>query len=93
MINSVDVIICFIIGTREEADGAFNQGEFIAVDIPFNWTQNRISEIVNEDMVKVVSLGTVDDEESIERSNTLQFKPYLSPKIGRKYCPKIIISS
>lgn len=62
MINSVDVVVGFVIGAREEADGAFNQVKLIAVGVHFGRIQNGMSEIVNESVVGIVSLGTVDDD-------------------------------
>ena len=62
LIDSVDVIVGFVIGAGEEADSAFNQGELIAVCIHFGRIKNRMSEVVNEEIIGVVGLGAVDDD-------------------------------
>ena len=62
LIDSVDVVVGFVIGTRKETDGAFNQGELIAVGIQFGRVKNGMSEVVNERVVGIVSFGSVDDD-------------------------------
>ena len=61
-IDSVDVVVGFVVGTREEADSAFNQSYFVAVGVQFGGTENGMSEVVNEGIVGVVGLGAVDDD-------------------------------
>ena len=60
-INSVNVLISFVIGAREEANSAFNQIKLIAVGVHFGRIQNGMSEVVNERVVRIVSFGAVDD--------------------------------
>lgn len=62
MIDSVNIIVSFIIRTGEEANSAFNQGELISVCIHFGRIKNRMSEVVNEEIIGVVGLGAVDDD-------------------------------
>ena len=57
----MDIRFVLVIRAREEADSAFNQGEFIAVGIPLDGLKNRVSEIVKERIVGIVSLGAVND--------------------------------
>ncbi len=52
LIDSVDVFFGFVIGSREEADSAFNQSEFIAIGVQLDGAKNGISEIVNEKIVR-----------------------------------------
>jgi len=40
----------------------FNQSDFVAVNIQFGRIQNGMSEVVNEGIVGVVGLGSVDDD-------------------------------
>lgn len=61
LIDSVDVVFGFVIGFGEEADGAFNQVDFIAVGVQFGRKENEMSEVVDERVVGVVSLSAVDD--------------------------------
>ena len=61
LIDSVNILINFVIVSREEADSAFNQCEFIAVDVQLCRAENGVSEVVNESIVGVVGFGTVDD--------------------------------
>ena len=61
MVYSVNVLISFVIGAREEANSAFNQVELIAVGVNFGRIQNGMSEVVNERVVRIVSFGAVDD--------------------------------
>ena len=61
MVYSVNVLISFVIGAREEANSAFNQSELIAVGVHFGRIQNGMSEVVNESVVRIVSFGAVDD--------------------------------
>ena len=35
LIDSVNVVVGFVMGTREESDSTFNYGELIAVDVQF----------------------------------------------------------
>ena len=60
-INSVNVLISFVIGFGEEANSAFNQVELIAVGVQFGGVKNRVSEVVDERVVGVVRFGTVDN--------------------------------
>ena len=62
MIDSVNIIVSFIVRTGEEANSAFNQGELIAVGIHFGRIKNRMSEVVNERIIGIVGLGTVGDD-------------------------------
>ena len=61
-LNGVDIGFVLVVWARKEADSAVNQGEFVAVGIPFGRAKNGISEIVNENVVRIVSLGAVDDD-------------------------------
>ena len=62
LINSVNVVVGFVIGTGEEADSAFNQGDFIAVGVQFGRTENGMGKVVYEEIIGIVSLGAVDDD-------------------------------
>ena len=62
LIDSVNILIGFVIGAGEEANSAFNQGEFIAVSVHFCRIQNRVSEVVDERVVGIVRLRPVDDD-------------------------------
>lgn len=62
VIDSVNILIGFVIGAREEADSAFNQGEFIAVGVQFGRVKNGMSEVVDERVIGIVSFGAVDDD-------------------------------
>ena len=62
MVYSVNVLISFVIGAREEANSAFNQGDFVAVGVHFGGTENGMSEVMNESVIGIVGLGTVDDD-------------------------------
>ena len=62
LIDSVDVVVGFVVGAREEADGAFNQGDFVASGVQFDRIQNGMGKVVNEGIVGVVGLGAVDDD-------------------------------
>ena len=61
LINSVNVLISFFVGTGKEVNSAFNQVELIAVGVHFGRIQNGMSEVVNESVVRIVSFGAVDD--------------------------------
>lgn len=62
MIDSVDIVIGFVVGAGEKADGAFNQSYFVAVGVQLCGVKNRVSEVVNEAVIGVVSLGAVNDD-------------------------------
>ena len=62
MIDSVDVVVGFVVGAREETDSALNQVDFVAVGVQFGGTKNGMSEVVNEGIVGVVGLGAIDDD-------------------------------
>ena len=62
LIDSVNVLISFVIGFGEKADSAFNQVKLIAIGVQFCRIQNRVCEVVNEAVIEIVSLGTVDDD-------------------------------
>ena len=62
MIYSVDVVVGVVVRAREEANSAFNQGDFVAVGVQFGRTENGMSEVVNESVIGIVGLGTVDDD-------------------------------
>ena len=61
LIDSVNVIISFVIGAGKEVDSTFNQVELIAVGVQFDRILNGMSEIVNERIIGIVSFGAVDD--------------------------------
>ena len=61
LIDSVDVIVGVVVGVREETDSALNQVDFVAVGVQFGRTENGMSEVVNESVVRIVSFGAVDD--------------------------------
>ena len=61
VIDSVNVLISFVIGTGKEVDSAFNQSELIAVGIQFGRIKNGVCKVVNESVVGVVGFGAVDD--------------------------------
>ena len=60
LIDSVNVVVGFVVRTRKEANGAFNQVELIAVGVHFGRVKNRVSEVVHEIVVGIVSFGAVD---------------------------------
>ena len=62
LIDSVNVIVVFVIGTREKADSAFNQVKLIAVGVQFGGVKNGMSEIVNKIVIGVMGFGAVDDD-------------------------------
>ena len=62
LIDSVDVVVGFVVGAREEADGAFNQSDFVAVGVQLCGAENGVGEVVNEGIVGVGGLGAVDDD-------------------------------
>jgi len=62
VVYSVNVLISFVIGAREEANSAFNQIKLIAVGVHFGRIKNRVSEVVNEGVIGIVSFGSVDDD-------------------------------
>ena len=62
LIDSVNVLIVFVIGAGEKADGAFNQSDFVAVGVQFGGVENGVCEVVNEAVIGVVSLGAVNDD-------------------------------
>ena len=62
MIDSVNVIVRFVIGAREEVNSAVNQMELFIIGIPFSRAENGMCEIVNEDIIGIVSFGSVDDD-------------------------------
>ena len=62
LINSVNVVVGFVIGTGEEADSAFNQGDFVAIGVQFGGLKNGMGKVVDEEIIGVVSLGAVDDD-------------------------------
>jgi len=60
LIDSVNVVVGFVVRTRKEANSAFNQVELIAVGVHFGRVKNRVSEVVHEIVVGIVSFGAVD---------------------------------
>ena len=62
LIDSVNVVVDLVVGAREEADRAFNQGELIAIGVQLCGAQNVMGEVVNERVVGIVGLGAVDDD-------------------------------
>ena len=62
LIDSVNVLIVFVIGTGEKANSAFNQIKFIAVGIYFGRIKNGMSEVVHESVVGIVRLRPVDND-------------------------------
>ena len=62
LIDSVDIVIGFVVGAGEKADGAFNQSDFVAVGVQFGGVENGVCEVVNEAVIGVVSLGAVNDD-------------------------------
>ena len=62
LIDSVDIVISFVIGAGEKADGAFNQSDFVAVGVQFGGVENGVCEVVNEAVIGVVRLGAVNDD-------------------------------
>ena len=62
LIDSVNVIVSFIVRTREEANSAFNQSELITIDVQFGRIQNGICKVVYESVVRIMSLGAVDND-------------------------------
>lgn len=62
VIDSVNVVVGFVIGSGEEANSAFNQVKLIAVGVHFGRIQNGMSEIVNEVVIGIVCLGAVEDD-------------------------------
>ena len=61
MIDSVDVIVGFVVRAREKADSTFNQVDFVTVGVQFCGTENSMSEVVDEEIIGIVGLGAVDD--------------------------------
>ena len=61
LIDSVDIVIGFVVGAGEKADGAFNQSYFVAVGVHFGRIKNGVCEVVNEGIIGVVRLRPVDD--------------------------------
>ena len=62
LIDSVDVIVGFVVGSGEETYSAFNQGDFVAVGVQFGGAENGVGEVVNESVVGVVGFSSVDDD-------------------------------
>lgn len=62
LIDSVNILINFVIGSGEEADSAFNQCEFIAIGVQIGRTENGVSKVVDEEIVGIVGLGAVNDD-------------------------------
>ena len=62
LIDSVDIVIGFVVGAGEKADGAFNQSYFVAVGVHFGRIKNGMSEVVHESVVGIVRLRPVDND-------------------------------
>ena len=62
LIDSVNVVVGFVIGTGEEADSAFNQGDFVAIGVQLCGLKNGMGKVVDEEIIGIVSLGAVDDD-------------------------------
>lgn len=58
---SVAIIVGFVVRAREEADGIVDKNALFLVSVPFDGRKNLVGEILNEDVIRVVSLGAVDD--------------------------------
>ena len=61
LFDSVAIIRRVVIWSREEANSVVDKHAFIPVSIEFCGRKDFVGEIVNEDEVRVVSFGTVDD--------------------------------
>lgn len=62
LIDSVDVVVGFFVGTGEEVDSAFNKVDFVAVGVQLGGLKNGMSEVVDERVVGIVGLGAIDDD-------------------------------
>ena len=62
LFDSVAIIVRFVIWSRKEADGIVNKNARFLVSIPFDGRKNLVGEILNEDVVRVVSFGAIDDD-------------------------------
>ena len=62
LIDSVNVVVGFVVRTRKEANSAFNQVELIAVGVHFGRVKNRVSEVVHKVIIGVVRFGAIDDD-------------------------------
>ena len=61
LFDSVAIIVGFVVRAREEADGIVDKNALFLVSVPFDGRKNLVGEILNEDVIRVVSLGAVDD--------------------------------
>ena len=62
LFDSVAIIIRVVVGTRKEANGVVDKNALFPVGVEFCGRQDFVGEIVNEDEVRVVSFGAVDDD-------------------------------
>ena len=62
LFDSDAIIVGFVVRAREEADGVVDKNALFLVSVPFDGSKNLVGEILNEDVIRVVSLGAVDDD-------------------------------
>ena len=62
LIDSVDVIVSFVVWTGEKSNSTFNQQEAFAIGVPLGGTENRVGKIVHKNVVGIMRFGAVDDD-------------------------------
>ena len=62
LLNGVDSVVVFVVRTRKERNSAVDEETRFGRGVQSGGSKNNVCEIVNEDVIGIVSFGTVDDD-------------------------------
>ena len=62
LLNGVDSVVIFVVRTRKERDSAVDKETRFGRSVKSGGRENFVGELVNEDVIGIVSFGAVDDD-------------------------------